>query len=1107
MRRTSRAVIVSVLLATCLAFISQSSSRVSAAAVSSTAFAHARAWIAKSIEAAPSRVPVLRRVARPARLAQSAGDTSTPTDAWVRTDKWDYQPGETAQISGGGFQPGESVMLQVVHTNPDSYDPDKSAHLPWPVAADSSGGIQSIWFVDPIDSLGEEYLLTADGLSSGLHAEYHFTDANPSADLDQCANDKFPSPSTDGCSASENDWVNGNVNESKANYFEGDSLPYRMLFDHLTVGTVPTGPIHTVIIKWDTTKGDKHALDYLTTYNTTVTTADPCLGVSGCGGTPSTFPIAKDGQVDDGTGVPITQPAGMFTMWGGTITSTDVYTYPNGTGFDGDKSASIAINFIVTVPNPVLAWAGHIATRLDWGSNNSAVTISGSPYHTALVDLDGAGGSQDRSLSADAVIFPGSITIVKDAQPEGSTSFAFTASPTPLSNFNLVDDSSTTDTKVFSNITNFQSYSIGETSLSGWTLSSIACVVSSPNGGSQTVSSPSVSINLKEGENVSCTFSNQQDFGSLKISKSFNALTSGFSGSFSIAYDCNDGTTHDGTVSLTAGTFQVIGSIPIGTTCVVSEPTLPSAPTGWTFGTPTLSDSQAATDDGTVVITAKNTTYEVTVTNTITRDKGYLKISKVFDPLTSGFVGTFAIKYNCGAGDVTVNLAAGGNTTVGPFDTGTSCAVTEPTLPTAPTGWTFGTPSISGSPATITKGDAAAAVGVTVTNSISRDLGNLRITKTVVGGSSGFTGSFSVDVICGGDGGTYLDRIINYPSPGAITIANIPTGNTCTVTEDSPTGAPTGYTWGTASITNSPATISKGAITDVTVTNTVTGRAKVIKTKAGLSLVSGDAFTFQLRTGASTTVLGNIVETLIATASNLGVLNFTTVLTPGNHYQMCELVMPGWNTSLTGPLFVPGSIIPPTLPNPNVDNSPVCVDFVAQAGVTTTFTVDNTFPGGLARTIGFWKNWASCNNSNGNQKPVLDQTLATAVAANAGLGVVVSAQSGTWAAFAPTRYLVLNATGCVSAVNLLNKSTVSSGKKMANDPAFNLAAQLLAAELNFFAGAGQNGTAINAVNQAVLLLGRYQFKDNGYTGKISAADATTMNNLATILDNYNNNRP
>ena len=48
-----------------------------------------------------------------------------------------------------------------------------------------------------------------------ITATSSFTDANPSADLDQCANDPAPSPSTDGCSASASDWVNGNLGEPR----------------------------------------------------------------------------------------------------------------------------------------------------------------------------------------------------------------------------------------------------------------------------------------------------------------------------------------------------------------------------------------------------------------------------------------------------------------------------------------------------------------------------------------------------------------------------------------------------------------------------------------------------------------------------------------------------------------------------------------------------------------------------------------------------------------------------------------------------------------------------------------------------------------------------
>jgi Domain of unknown function (DUF5979) len=459
-----------------------------------------------------------------------------------------------------------------------------------------------------------------------------------------------------------------------------------------------------------------------------------------------------------------------------------------------------------------------------------------------------------------------------------------------------------------------------------------------------------------------------------------------------------------------------------------------------------------------------------------------------------------------GSGDKTV--AAGSSATVPNIPTGTSCTVSEPTLPTV-TGYSFGTPTFSpGATVTIPYGNGS-SVTVTTNNTLTRDTGSLKITKSVVGAPAGFTGSFQVHVVCTGDGGTY-DRTIQYPTPGDVTITGIPTDNTCTVTETSQSTAPTGYSWGTVTITGSPATIAKNGTAEVTVTNTVTGRAKVIKTKSGLPLSGTDAFTFQLRENASTTSVGDIRESQIANAANGGVINFAYVLVPGQHYQMCELVMPGWNTSLPGILFVPGSIIPPTLPNPNVDNSPVCVDFVAEAGVTTTFTVDNTFPGGLARTIGFWKNWASCANSNGKgQKPILDQTLAKAEPT----GIVVSATSGSYPGFAGTFYLVLHdtnadpnvASDCLKAVRLLDKSTIDTGKKMASDPAFNLAAQLVAAQLNFTAGAAKNGTVISAVNQAVTLLGKYKFNGNNHT-TISAADATTMNNLAKILDDYNNNR-
>jgi hypothetical protein len=100
-------------------------------------------------------------------------------------------------------------------------------------------------------------------------------------------------------------------------------------------------------------------------------------------------------------------------------------------------------------------------------------------------------------------------------------------------------------------------------------------------------------------------------------------------------------------------------------------------------------------------------------------------------------------------------------------------------------------------------------------------------------------------------------------------------------------------------------------------------------------------------------------------------------------------------------------------------------------------------------------------------------------------------------------YLVLHAGDCTKAVDLLNKSTFS-GKKMASDPAFNLAAQLLAAKLNYVAGAHQLSCATTAINSAQALLAAIHF--NGIThDTMTAAQKQQALSLATTLDRYNNN--
>ncbi|MEI2643979.1 MAG: beta-propeller fold lactonase family protein [Candidatus Nanopelagicales bacterium] len=67
-----------------------------------------------------------------------------------------------------------------------------------------------------------------------------------------------------------------------------------------------------------------------------------------------------------------------------------------------------------------------------------------------------------------------------------------------------------------------------------------------------------------------------------------------------------------GTVKLGNGQSETISGLPTGTTCTVTEPTLPAAPTGWTFNAPTFTPA-----NGQVTVTAKDQTVSVLVVNSI----------------------------------------------------------------------------------------------------------------------------------------------------------------------------------------------------------------------------------------------------------------------------------------------------------------------------------------------------------------------------------------------------------------------------------------------------------------------------------------------------------
>ncbi|MDT8335927.1 MAG: hypothetical protein RQ753_09520, partial [Desulfurivibrionaceae bacterium] len=341
----------------------------------------------------------------------------------------------------------------------------------------------------------------------------------------QCANYKAGTGDHDTC---EN-WVTGNLNEQKAFYFEGDSVAYRL---HI-VGLSP-GESYTATIEWDGTEGAKNALDYLTTVSRTVANADPCqdLAMAGCDKDwpDDTYPIPVDPDVENGrdrtagTADDIDQETPhSFRIWNGDITGVGSYVYdPAGFDYLSTTKISVPITFTATASQVVLAWGGHISTRMDWGEAYSAINISGSPYHMRLLTVVDdvtddivASGNRDLQLSASAVFFPISLTIEKSTDRDTSAYFDFTTSlPAPDNTFQLQSCVQSSENCTISLEVGESTVSVTEVEPGAlWDLESIVCDdlnTAEPNdqGFTSIDSGLGASLTMAEGAVVKCTFHN-----------------------------------------------------------------------------------------------------------------------------------------------------------------------------------------------------------------------------------------------------------------------------------------------------------------------------------------------------------------------------------------------------------------------------------------------------------------------------------------------------------------------------------------------------------------------------------------------------------------------
>lgn len=454
----------------------------------------------------------------PSGIVDTSGGSGTPPE--LSTDKADYLPGQTATIFGKFFSVFEDIAISIFGTNEDG-----SAFVGpvWTVTTNDVGAFTTAYTLEnvyrPLYTVVAN-ALSDDGSLGDELARTTFTDGPPKASLEQCRNGAAGSPNDCVDAGGGTGWVSGNVGASQGHLREGYSIPYRLVFKDL-----PTGTPITVELGYDIKHSGKHAIDFLTHYDRlephdlfghSDENVDPTSGVSGISGTITTFPIPAPSS----TGSPVTgEPTATFnalpsgeremTLFGGTITAMS--NTANGDLNAAQSESRISVTFTVDSSVAVLAWGGHIATQATWGAGNSAVGISGSPYHMRKINWNLANfGNEDRSLSADVILQPGTIIIDKVTDPADSTeSFTFTTTGTGYVGFSLTDAAAP-------NAQSLQpgTYSVAEASLpTGWSQTSAVCV--SSLGNAETAGA----LSLQANETITCTFTNTLSLAHLTLVK------------------------------------------------------------------------------------------------------------------------------------------------------------------------------------------------------------------------------------------------------------------------------------------------------------------------------------------------------------------------------------------------------------------------------------------------------------------------------------------------------------------------------------------------------------------------------------------------------------
>jgi hypothetical protein len=827
-----------------------------------------------------------------------AGTQLAQTVPSLQTDKPAYQAGETVTIVGSGFAPFEEVVLSVVHA--DGTAEGGMGHEPRPVTADETGGFTATWTIAIGDLAGNEFIVLAESASSGRVGPVRFervvvvetnkrkyspgetvtVEGLPFVPSEPVALEVTRADGSGETPEGHEPWTAG-VDEtgrfdSTLQLSPADSGSYFLKATGLETGLTAEVGINTLDpVTCPSNLNSCTANDVVTT----VVSGTPVAGDS-CESPGDTITLdltvgytsTANERYDLGVFVGINgksvynplDPAAVCVgaaaeIGGGDVPGTgNLFVDLDPTGHAPNKKAT-SDTCGDLLQNRQVNWTVRLTVQCVPNANNQLVIQScrvweqNANHDIGCQTLQNAGtGSKcdctPLTVADIPVPFGGTITVNKVVDPQADDG-----------RFNLEIDGETAGTGAgvghggstgavtvsagTSQHPGAKHY-VGESGASGTSLgdynSSIICTSGATTVGPQTTMPMEITVN--KDENWICTITNTRKYATLALVKE---VVGGSAAPTDWLCSAAGPTPISGAGGV-AATQVLPGTYTLSESAAGTSDVSGYSAGQWSCAEPSSVGAAPATAvalDGSELTLGPGDNVICTITNT--RDQGYLKITKVFDPLGSGFTGDFTIKYNCGAGDVEVALGSGESTTVGPFDTLTSCTVSEPTLPTAPPGWTFAAGEVSVSPAQILKGDADHPARITVTNTISKDEGYFKI-KKVFDGTAAYGGDFKIDYVCTDTGAT-SGTVTLGAGAASVALGPIETHNgespvKCTATEQALPSV-IGYTWGAPSYSGD-ATITKGAEPLITVTNTIIPLGRIVVKKVAVPDAGEPKFNF-----------------------------------------------------------------------------------------------------------------------------------------------------------------------------------------------------------------------------------------------------------------------